>query len=117
MEIYDKSQVERHINLDDKISIILPSILEVKTPKGTAVWQEYIQLKKLRDRIIHMKSDDRKSTGPEENTIWHELFKPIVPHRVAKDIITKVTASPSSSFNSFNAPLMIALKTCQRRAA
>jgi hypothetical protein len=31
--------------------------------------------------------------------------------------ITKVTASPSSSFNSFNAPLMIALKTCQRRAA
>ena len=87
MEIYDKSQVERHINLDDKISIIFPSILEVKTPKGTAVWQEYIQLKKLRDRIIHMKSDDRKSTGPEENTIWYELFKPIVPHRVAKDII------------------------------
>jgi hypothetical protein len=31
--------------------------------------------------------------------------------------ITKVTASPSSSFNSFNAPLMVALKTCQRRAA
>jgi hypothetical protein len=31
--------------------------------------------------------------------------------------ITKVTASPSSSFNSFNAPLMIALKTCQRHAA
>jgi hypothetical protein len=27
------------------------------------------------------------------------------------------TLSPSSSFNSFNGPLMIALKTCQRRAA
>ena len=54
-ESYSKDQIERYISLDDKISCVLPSILKVKSPKGTRVWQEYSKLKKIRDRIIHMK--------------------------------------------------------------
>jgi len=73
-ETYNKSQIERYINLDEKIGTILPQLYGVESPKGKKIWQEYLKLKTLRDRIIHIKSDDRKSVSPEDETIWKELL-------------------------------------------
>lgn len=90
IEQYNKEQIEKWLNLDLKLDEILPSILKVKSPKGSTYWQRYMKLKNLRDRIIHMKSKDRKSSGPNDETIWKELLDISKPNFAfeAKDIIS-----------------------------
>jgi len=89
LEIYNKEQIERNVSLDTKLSVILPEILSVKSPKGSSrVWDDFKQLGDIRDRIIHMKSGDRKSSGPDEKTIWNTIFASVSPpHQVAKEIL------------------------------
>ncbi|RLL51172.1 hypothetical protein D8Y20_09920 [Mariprofundus sp. EBB-1] len=87
LETMNKTQIERWLSLDEKLTSILPEILELKSPKGNQSWQGYQKLKKVRDRIIHMKKEDRRSSGPEIPTLWHELFKVGSPFVQAKDII------------------------------
>lgn len=72
---YNKDEIERGVNLDEKLHIILPTICSVPSPKGTRVWENYRQIKKTRDRIIHLKSVDRKASGPEEETIWGTMLR------------------------------------------
>lgn len=72
---YGKNDIERWINLDEKLSEVLPSIFSVKTPKGTKVWEKYKKLKETRDRIIHLKSVDQKASGPDDKTIWGILLR------------------------------------------
>lgn len=74
IESYNKEQIEKNINLETKLCLVLPDILGIKSPKGGKLWNKYKTLKDLRDRIIHMKSVDKKSSGPEEKTIWRELL-------------------------------------------
>ncbi|MBU1146574.1 hypothetical protein KKD80_03450 [Patescibacteria group bacterium] len=49
------SRDDRRLDLSTKLGIILPEILGVKTPKGEALWERYVNLKKLRDKIVHFK--------------------------------------------------------------
>lgn len=85
----EKKEIERFFPLDEKMTDVLPQILGVKTPKhGTSrVWQIHKKLKKMRDEIIHMKADDRKSSGPEIQTIWDRLVVIEPPHKTAKKMI------------------------------
>lgn len=74
LEKYAKDQIE-FLSLDIKLGEILPVIFNTKTIKGTQIWNKYKFLKKLRDRIVHLKSKDRKSNkDPNEDTIWKELL-------------------------------------------
>ena len=73
MEEYKKEQAEI-LSLDTKLNYVLPSIYSVKPPKGFSVWHKYIFIKKVRDRIIHMKSKDRRPTSVNDETIWKELL-------------------------------------------
>jgi hypothetical protein len=75
IEEYNKDQVERYVSLDDKLDKVLPQIFNVKTPKGTKLWENYQNLKKLRDRLIHLKSRDMSASGPEIKTIWGDLMR------------------------------------------
>lgn len=92
-ESYDKEQIERSLSLEIKLGDILPSVMSVANPKGKPVWNKLKSLKNLRDKIIHMKSKDRKSSLPnsseENNTIWEELIDKKQPNHAleAKDII------------------------------
>ena len=89
VEKYHKKQIERFLNLDLKLSEILPNIMNVTNPKGTNVWNRYKNLQQIRDSIIHMKSKDRKSSGPEEESIWNNLLEKSNPNFAfeAKEII------------------------------
>lgn len=89
LETYSKEQIERNVSLDTKLSVILPEILAVKSPKGSSrIWEDFKQLGDLRDRIIHMKSGDRKSSGPDEQTIWNAIFASVSPpHQIAKEVL------------------------------
>jgi hypothetical protein len=56
--------------LDEKLKSIIPLAHSVKSPAGTKVWDGYLNIRKIRDRLIHLKSVDRKSSGPDFQTIW-----------------------------------------------
>ena len=73
IEEYNREQIERFVSLDTKLLEVLPAVFQVVPPKNGKIWNGYSDLKKLRDRIIHLKSNDAKSTGPEVNTIWTAL--------------------------------------------
>lgn len=89
IEEYNKEQIERHLNTDVKYGDVLPEIFKLKSPKGKKIWHEYKKLKNIRDRIIHLKTKDRKSSGPKDDTIWNYLLNKEFPNiaEVAKHLI------------------------------
>jgi len=87
LEAANKETIERTLSIDEKLTSVLPVILNCKSPKGSHCWQGYKQLKETRDRIIHMKTKDRKSSGPEVDTIWKSIVLAPAPHLNAKAII------------------------------
>lgn len=64
------SEIERRVSLDEKLKCVLPQAHNIPSPAGTKPWSEYKELKKIRDRLVHMKSVDRKASGPDDQTIW-----------------------------------------------
>lgn len=88
----DKTEIERRLSLDEKLSKVLPQAMGIGSPKGEKCWQGYKDLQQVRDRIIHMKKLDRRSSGPEIPTLWHEIFKIMAPHQQAKEIIDFLVA-------------------------
>jgi hypothetical protein len=72
---YGKDEIERRINLDEKLGIVLPEIFGMSSPKGGSSWEKYKTIKKARDRIIHLKSIDKRASGPEDETIWGTLLR------------------------------------------
>ena len=87
LEVLDKKAIERWLSLDEKLSIVLPEAKSIDSPKGSKCWQGYRELKTARDRIIHMKKEDRRSSGPDIPTLWHKLFKINSPYIQAKEVI------------------------------
>ncbi|HQA73723.1 hypothetical protein, partial [Flavobacterium sp.] len=56
---YNKKQIQKHINFDDKMKKVLPKLLEGKNffSNSTPFTQHITNLKNLRDDLIHTKSD------------------------------------------------------------
>ena len=86
---YTKDQTERLLSLETKLYEVLPIIFKLPPPKGRTTGQKYKSLEKLRDRIIHMKSKDRRSSIVGEENIWKELLDKSSPNVAieAKEII------------------------------
>jgi hypothetical protein len=64
------SDIERFVSLDEKLKKVIPLAHGLKGIAGTKPWQDYKRLKEIRDRLVHLKSVDRKASGPEDQTIW-----------------------------------------------
>lgn len=74
IEILSKEDIERRASLSEKVGTFLPVAIGIKSPKGIhRAYSDLQALTKIRDRLIHMKSIDRKSSGPEVDTVWHQL--------------------------------------------
>jgi len=86
---YDKVQIERFLNLPTKLGDVLPEALAVKSPKGTTIWENFRQLNATRDRIIHLKSDDRHYRHDTPTPLWTDLIVSPLPenYRIAKEMI------------------------------
>lgn len=69
-KVLNRPEIERLVSLDEKLKKVLPLAHNVKSPAGTKHWRGFKELKTVRDRLIHMKSMDRESSGPEHQTIW-----------------------------------------------
>lgn len=99
LEAANKSAIERYVPIDEKLTSVLPEVLHCKSPKGSRCWQPYKQLKDTRDRLVHMKSDDRKSSGPEVDTVWKAVFLCPAPHLIAKAVIDHFAKNMQSKPN------------------
>ena len=65
-----RADIERFVQLDEKLKRVLPEAHNLKSPAGTTAWQGFKELKAVRDRVVHMKSIDRRASGPEHQTLW-----------------------------------------------
>jgi hypothetical protein len=77
--VRDKEWVERNLTLDDKLATILPKVTGKPSPKGLKLWKDYVHLRKLRHRIVHLKSSDRarsKGNNLYPDSIWSKLLDP-----------------------------------------
>ena len=83
-ETYSKDQIERHMSLDKKLDKVLPQVCSLTSPKGTKLWVQYNELKKMRDRLIHLKSADWEPSPPEraEDYVWTLLLAADTRQRV-----------------------------------
>jgi len=73
-KVYKKVDIERYISLDKKLSIILPLIYKIESFVSEPLWQEYLQLKNVRDSLIHFKSKDFQPDGwPKVKSVWNDL--------------------------------------------
>lgn len=93
LEAASKTTIERFLSIDEKLTSVLPEVLGCKSPKGTRCWRDYKELKNARDRIIHMKTEDRKSSGPEVDTVWKAIVCSPAPHLAAKAVIDHFVAT------------------------
>ncbi|MGF6265216.1 hypothetical protein OKW49_006209 [Paraburkholderia youngii] len=88
LETLSKDTIERRASLIEKVSTFLPQALGVRSPKGVhRAYSDLQGLIKVRDRLIHMKSIDRKSSGPDVDTIWHRLLECESPIDQAMSVI------------------------------
>lgn len=87
LEIMDKAQIERYLSINEKLESVLPDALKTNSPRGKHFWGDFVKLRKIRDRIIHAKTDDRKSSGPDKPNLWHDLFRISCPHSQALKMI------------------------------
>ncbi len=71
---WDKDETERNLKLSQKLNLVLPKVLSVDKPDAD-IWDNFIELEKIRHRLIHLKSIDMKASGPEDETIWGDLLR------------------------------------------
>jgi hypothetical protein len=79
-------EIERKPTID-KIKTFLPKSLSILSPTRERCYTDFIELQKIRNKIIHLKKIDRISGDTEIKTVWDELFRCLPPHEVAYDII------------------------------
>jgi hypothetical protein len=77
-------ELESQLSTDEKLSSILPRILNMPTPKGKQVWKKYKVLKDTRDATIHLKSYGLKSINESENQLLFFQFLNIDPLQYPK---------------------------------
>lgn len=70
---------ERQLSTTDKLSLILPSVLDRKNPSGTKIWSDFIELKRWRDSSVHPKSFDaapkvRQASDLDDPTFFIRLM-------------------------------------------
>jgi hypothetical protein len=58
-------ELERQLSTEEKISLILPKIKGLPTPKGKRPWEAFKKLKEARDSTIHMKNIDQQAVDTE----------------------------------------------------
>lgn len=73
----DAEELERELSTEDKLKRILPGLYGCSTPAGKAVWQQFVQLRDLRDAVTHFKRRDqaRTATKSHEPTVLFQSYQ------------------------------------------
>jgi hypothetical protein len=68
-----KSEMVRRLGLDEKLKQVMPVVEGGRNIAGTAPWERYLHLKRLRDALVHV---DRRgyAEDPQERTAYDRLM-------------------------------------------
>ena len=68
IDTVSSDEVERIATTEEKTGVILPDLLAIASPKGKQVWGRFVDLKRVRDASVHLKSVDQyPHRGPTYN--------------------------------------------------
>jgi hypothetical protein len=67
-ETLNSDEIEKRISTEEKISVIIPDIIQKSTPKGRREWQHFVELRDVRNAAIHFKSADQYLTPGKTTT-------------------------------------------------
>lgn len=72
-----KKEIERAISTSDKLKKILPVVLSVDSIAGKELWDRFINLRDLRDSIIHIKTHESYTGAPgvSEDELERNLYQ------------------------------------------
>lgn len=60
-------QVEREQSTDEKLGKIVPELLNIRPPRGIAIWDIYLTIKRIRDDVTHFKRRDQMRHADQSN--------------------------------------------------
>lgn len=81
-ERLEREDVERFVDLAEKLDGILPGSKGVESPKGTKLWQDFVWLKDIRNRLVHLKRYPTGFGPPAGKTREHYLWQRVLDPRV-----------------------------------
>lgn len=67
-------KLQRKASIEEKLATILPEILEVNSPKHKKVWENFKELKRIRNTTIHLKAHESYTNKIDEETLFYEFF-------------------------------------------
>lgn len=74
-EIFNKDQIERFLSLDIKLKSVLPQVTGAADPSGTKLWEDFRELQRVRDRLIHVKTADLGLRSSPIDSVWSLLTR------------------------------------------
>jgi hypothetical protein len=66
------TELERKASTEEKLSVILPKILSLQSPKSVKIWDNFVRLKRIRDATIHLKRREIKEG--DQDSIFFQFF-------------------------------------------
>jgi hypothetical protein len=60
-------EIEREHSTDEKLGRIVPDLLGMRTPRGMATWDTYLEIKRIRDAVTHFKRRDQMRHADQSN--------------------------------------------------
>ncbi|WP_157982614.1 hypothetical protein [Simplicispira lacusdiani] len=76
-ELWDKESIERWYKTSEKISDIVPGVLEIDSPKKLPLWQKFKELEDIRNEIIHQKTAIKSKTDVDSRFLAR-LLQPTI---------------------------------------
>jgi hypothetical protein len=68
--------LERRASTEEKVATIVPQTLGLQSPKGTKVWENFLELKAARDSTIHFKTKEMKNDfGVDRESLFFQSFR------------------------------------------
>lgn len=74
-ETFDAASLQRDVSTEEKIASVLPLLLKIPFPKSGKLWQQFTILRRVRDSIIHLKSEDHHIRGAfDKESVFFKLL-------------------------------------------
>jgi hypothetical protein len=72
---HNPEEAERNLSTEDKFAQVLPGIFGVDSPKGGKTWNRFKELKSVRDKTVHIKSQSMYTRFKEgESTLLFDFL-------------------------------------------
>jgi hypothetical protein len=71
--VIEKAQMVRRLSITEKLDLAVPQLEDGNRTKGTAAWERFVHLKRLRDDLVHVKARGY-STDPDAPSAYGQLM-------------------------------------------